>query len=629
MSTKEGAADFLGLTQEYITKKEDNSMKKRTIVALLACTMAFSLLTGCSSEPKNPGDSTEPVVTEAVKEAGQAETTAAEAVSTEPKIFNDYMTSDIDTLNSHIYTQGVSADVFRKASLCLYNEFPTADGTAFEYLPELAESDPIKMDEEGMIWNIKIRENAKWQNGDPINVDDVIYSFKMLLDPILVNSRASQLASDYITIKKATEYSLQGAENTVTWEEVGIKRVDDYTLGLELEAPVTADDIKAHLRYNWTNIVHKATYEAGMNEDRTKTTYGSNLESFMSCGAYILTEWVPSSKFVLEKNPDYVLADRIKLDGYTYKVVGDSNTALELYLNGELDAVSIGADAIEQYIDDPSIHKSPASSIQTLVINHGNTDNNSILGNVNFRKALYYAMDRESIAKLTNGIPAHYLVASKCLGLDGKAYRDMPEAQAYLPENYGYDTAKAKEYYDKAMEECNLTELTLTLQYSETSANNKAASEFLQKSLPEIFGDSFKLELMAGSSAVLKEYVQGWKNGNPNSFELQWRGWNTSTPAPWNGLKVYTSMYSNKNEPYFNDEVDALWEKANYDLEAKLDPAYRLELTRQIEQIVIDEVAACPVYEAPSYTLISPKITLPGEGYIRGYGFGYSVSSKE
>ena len=259
----------------------------------------------------------------------------------------------------------------------------------------------------------------------------------------------------------------------------------------------------------------------------------------------------------------------------------------------------------------------------------GNTNNNGILGNLNFRKALFYAVDRESIAKMTNGIPANYLVASKCLGLDGKTYRDMEESQALLEPNLGYDPAKAKEYYEKALKECGLTSLTLTLQYNETSANNKAASEFLHKSLPEVFGDSFTLELMAGSTSVLNSYIKGWKEGDPNSFELQWRGWNTSTPAPWNGLKVYSSMYSNKNEPYYNDEFDALWEKANYDIEAKLDPAYRMDLTRQMEKIVLDEVAACPVYEAPSYNLISSKIHLVCDEYIPGYGFGYILSTKD
>ena len=104
-------------------------------------------------------------------------------------------------------------------------------------------------------------------------------------------------------------------------------------------------------------------------------------------------------RFQNEKNPDYVLADHIKLDEYVYKVVADRNTALELYLNGELDEVALSPEAIEQYVDDPSIKVAPATSIQTLTINHGNTNNNGILGNLNFRKALFYAVDRQSIAK--------------------------------------------------------------------------------------------------------------------------------------------------------------------------------------------------------------------------------------
>ena len=418
-------------------------MKKRVLAAMMACAMAAGLLSGCSSEPKNPGDSNEPVTTAAAGQTEAGEATAAAQEESGPKIFHDYMTTDVDTINPHIYTMSVSGDVIARTSLQLYRQYPNAEGTSFEYLPELAEIEPEKADEEGKVWRIKIRENSKWENGDAIDVDDVIYSFKMCLDPIMVNSRASQLASDYITITKASDYSLQGNAGTVAWEDVGIKKADDYTLELQLDAPVTAEDIKSHFNYVWTCLVHEPTYEACMSEDRSTNTYGSTREKYMSCGAFILDQWIAGSQFDMKKNPDFVLGDKIKLDGYNYKIVGDRNTALELYLNGELDAVSLSPESIEQYIDDPSIKKAPATSIQTLTINHGNTNNNGILGNLNFRKALFYAVDRESIAKMTNGIPANYLVASKCLGLDGKTYRDMEESQALLEPNLGYDPAKA------------------------------------------------------------------------------------------------------------------------------------------------------------------------------------------
>lgn len=101
----------------------------------------------------------------------------------------------------------------------------------------------------------------------------------------MVNSRASQLASDYITITKASDYSLQGNAGTVAWEDVGIKKADDYTLELQLDAPVTAEDIKSHFNYVWTCLVHEPTYEACMSEDRSTNTYGSTREKYMSCGA--------------------------------------------------------------------------------------------------------------------------------------------------------------------------------------------------------------------------------------------------------------------------------------------------------------------------------------------------------
>ena len=98
-----------------------------------------------------------------------------------------YMTTDVDTINPHIYTMSVSGDVIARTSLQLYRQYPNAEGTSFEYLPELAEKEPEQTDEEGKVWHIKIRENAKWENGDAIDVDDVIYSFKMCLDPITVS----------------------------------------------------------------------------------------------------------------------------------------------------------------------------------------------------------------------------------------------------------------------------------------------------------------------------------------------------------------------------------------------------------------------------------------------------------
>ncbi len=598
---------------------------KRLLALTLALVMVSGCLAGCSEKDPQPANPENPSAN--TTEPGTTETQPT--VSNEPYgVFNNYFLADVDTINPHTWSSSNSDSLIAQTSMYLYSYVPNETGDGFIFAPEFAESEPQQMDSEGKVWNIKVVENAKWQNGDPINIDDLIYSFQMCLDPLLVNSRASQMASDYITIVNAKEYSLQGNAGTVAWEDVGIKKVDDYTMEITCTDPVTALDVKSHFNYSWNVLVHKPTYEACMSADRTTNTYGSTSDKYMSCGRFILKEWVQGAQFTLERNPDYPHAEDIKIEGMVYKIISDRNTALELFLNGELDAVSLGAESIEQYIDDPRVMTSPSSSISSFCVNMGNTNNNGILGNSDFRRALYYAIDREAIAKMVNGVPANWNVPTKCIGdlTTGVTFREMPESNEYIPENLGYDPAKAKEYYDKAMAATGLTQLKLTLVYSESSANYKAASEYLHKTLPEIFGDSFTLELSAVTANVATEMIQGWrKDGNPNSFELSWRGWNTSTTAPWNGLKVYSGTYTNKNEPYFNDEYDELWNKANLSLEAKLDNNYRLELTREMEKITIEDAVTIPIYESPGYTLIADRVNLPVKAYVPAYGFGYTM----
>ena len=51
---------------------------------------------------------------------------------------------------------------------------------------------------------------------------------------------------------------------------------------------------------------------------------------------------------------------------------------------------------------------------------------------------------------------------------------------------------------------------------------------------------------------------RGWKT-NPASYELSWGGWVGNDLSPWNSFKYWTSYYSNKNEPYLNEEFDKVF----------------------------------------------------------------------
>lgn len=304
-------------------------MKKLGVIAIVLC-MILGVFAGCAN---NGGQTTDP--TTGPNSGGTTAPQSTAPVSTEPAkaepygIFRNYITGEIETLNAHMWSSSNAGTMISMTTMVLYQQLPSEDRKSFYLSGEFAESEPKQVDAEGLKWEIKLRENCVWDNGDKMDVNDVIYSFKMCLDPLLVNSRASQLASDYITIKNATPYYLQGSDNTVAWEDVGIYAVSDYVLGIELDAPVTAADIMSHFNYSWTCMVHEPTYEAGMSSDRTTTTYGSTVEKFMSCGRFIVTDWINGSVMNFKRNDNY-FNDSIMLEGYQYKMLADSNTALEL-----------------------------------------------------------------------------------------------------------------------------------------------------------------------------------------------------------------------------------------------------------------------------------------------------------
>ena len=538
--------------------------------------------------------------------------------------YMNYMTASVPTLNFLTDSSGGSASEVRgRTSLRLYNYFP--DGNGFAKLEgELAESDPVSMNEDGTVWQVKLRQNAKWANGDKITADDFVFSMQTAFDPDMVYSEGTKLASGIVTVKNAQKYTEQNApgNSKVEWSEVGVQKIDDYTVEITTEKAATAVKIKQHFATGVSLLVHKPTYEACWDAGHTVNDYGSTLDKFMCCGSYILSEWVTDSKYVLTKNPDYVRADEIKLPGIVYRVIEDNNTALEMFLKGELDQVSLGSADIENYRNDPRYKSDPPPQQINVLINNRNTENNGILNNVNFRKALFYGTDRAKIAELRNTIPATYILGSKMvIDESGTTFRSLESSQEYLAKNNGYDPELAKECFDKAMKECGLTSLNLTVIYSESSPNQRPIAEYVQKSWPEIFGNSFSLSLDPKPSSVAYKQRKGWTS-NPNSYELALEGYVPTDNILVSALQSYTTGYPNANEYNNNPKVDKLFEEAVYGKRAQVDNDYLVSLCQQMEkELIYSDYITVPVFEIPKAWLLSERVTLAVDERVPGAGW--------
>ena len=85
------------------------------------------------------------------------------------------------------------------------------------------------MSEDGITYTFYLRTNAKWSDGMPVTADDFVYSYRRFVDP--------KTAAPYATLMAPIKNALKVNKGELPIEELGIKKLDDYTVEITLENP--------------------------------------------------------------------------------------------------------------------------------------------------------------------------------------------------------------------------------------------------------------------------------------------------------------------------------------------------------------------------------------------------------
>ena len=227
------------------------------------------------------------------------------------------------------------------------------DGTSFEFIANYtdglmqmdADGQPIEalaesydISEDGTEYTFHLRD-AKWSNGADVTAADFVFAWQRAVDPELA-SEYSYMLSDIGQIKNAAEI-INGEKDK---SELGVTAVDDKTLKVELNVPVSY----------FLSLMYFPTFYP-MNEEFFNSTggnYGTSADTVISNGAFVVDDYtVAGNSLHLKKNEDYWNADNVKLSGISYQVIQDSQQALMSYQNGDLDTTLINGDQVDQVAD--------------------------------------------------------------------------------------------------------------------------------------------------------------------------------------------------------------------------------------------------------------------------------------
>ena len=123
------------------------------------------------------------------------------------------------------------------------------------------------------VWTFKIRQGVKFNDGTPMTVDDVVYSFKTQSDP------------------KGSSNALSVFGGTLAPD--GVVKVDDSTVAFHLSQP-DGSFIDAVSENNYNMIIVPNGYD-----------YGSYQKSFIGTGRFKMTGYTPNVGASFARNPNY------------------------------------------------------------------------------------------------------------------------------------------------------------------------------------------------------------------------------------------------------------------------------------------------------------------------------------
>lgn len=487
-------------------------MKK--LVSLFAAILCLSLLlTACGGGGTN--SNTDPNSNSA-EEITETEKVIKDTITFSPRL--DFATMDV---------QNTPSIVTKSIYYLVYNTLVEKDVESNSIIPALAESWTQDSPTE---YTFKLRQGVKFHDGSDFTADDVVF-----------------------TVQLAKES--KGSASKVTSVE-SVTAVDSNTVKVVLNKPNM--DFLDLLTDTSLSILSKTAFE----------TLGDEKGIQQGTGPYKYVEWNQGAYLDLTLNDNY-WGEKPATKNLRVQYVSEAASRLIAVKTGELDFCqdfpiaelpNISADPNLQLITYPS------ATIDFIAFNM----NSKAMSDVNVRKAVSYALNRQDIvdgAFMGNAVPLNNIMHSS-----NAYYSEIKAAE--------YDADKAKELLAAAGYADGL-ELTMICN---TAAERIAAVTIVQAALDEV-GITLKIETM-DNATVTSTCSSG------TGYDMVYSTWSGYSFGPDNGIREM--LYSNGSNNYCHLS-DAKMDKMIDDALVIQDTDARMAAYKEIEEYSEELMAVYPV----------------------------------
>jgi len=328
---------------------------------------------------------------------------------------------------------------------------------------------------DGSTWTFTFRDDAKWHDGKPVTVDDVQYSLQRQINP---------------------PPGYKGGNAGCLKEVVtNTAKIDESKLKVELNAPAVAflQCIgMAYIRMAPKHILEPIDFREQSRELKPNEVIGA--------GPFKFKSYERGSTWVMERNPDYYLKEKPYLDGITYYVIPDLNTAVASLKAGQLDSsrsFAVKPSQVTQLNNELGnklvIHKADNARLQGLFFN----TQSGPFQDIRLRKAVHLALNRQAMIEFVqenDGFITPPLCSCWEYIYDQKYYTTRPGFRAEKSQ----DLREAKRLVDEVTGGRGL-DVTIT------STNTPATIDYVQLEQSQLAEVGIRVKLDIGESAIVQQ----------------------------------------------------------------------------------------------------------------------------
>ena len=459
-----------------------------------------------------------------------------------------------------------------------------------EIVPAAAESWDVS--EDGLTYTFHMNPDAKWSDGSKVTANDFEFTFKQMADPNTAATNAWLFDGVIVNFSEALY------NNGKTPDEIGVKALDEETLEIQLVHPAS---YFLQLVAGSAYPVNQAKYEEYGSE------YGTAPDKTVYNGPLKVTSWNQNTEMVLEKNDQYWGQEDMQLDKVNYKVIQESSTAVQAFINGELDVVSTSDTNWGKTITaagDSQEMTVPSSAPDFFMFNL----KNEYLSNTKIRQALSIAFDRqEMVDTLRDGMSVPiYSMMPDTMKVGDKTYTELVDGKNY------FVTQMQEEYTDpKALLQEGLAELgkstdpsQMTIRYASrgTSELSKKIGEWMKQVWEEKLGINVQIDMM--------EWNIMWDKIDAGDYDIACGGWGPYYNEPSALLQLFEPVngYFNADKTGWNNEDSQKFTELLNQAKDVVDDKEKAEIYLQAEQLVVGNALIAPMYLEASPTYVKNHV---------------------